>query len=142
MKRGDVGVIVDSHIWIEFLSGEKSPRTAEVDRLIRSDAIRLVGPVIYEVLVGPRKEAHRQYLQGRLRAFELLATNDTVWSTAVDLGRLEGVAKRRVPFSDVLIAAHAIEHECSVFTDDPHFDVFPQLNRHRSSRGRDSRSHR
>ena len=142
MQSDDGGVIVDSHIWIEFLSGEESPTTAEVDRLIRSDSIRLVGPVIFEVLVGPRKEAHRQYIQGRLRAFRLLETTDGVWSTAVDLGRHEGVVTRRVPFSDVLIAAHAILYGCSIFTEDPHFDAFPDLIRYRSPRGRSPRSHR
>ena len=75
--------------------------------------------------------AYFQYLQGRLRAFPLLPATERVWLRAVELGRLPGVAGRQVPFSDVLIAAHAEVHGCEVFTRDRHFDVFPKLKRHR-----------
>ena len=125
------GVIVDSHLWIEFFSREKSKDTAEVARLIRTSAILMVGPVLYEVLVGPRREAQRQYLEGCLRAFPVLETTREVWLHMVDLGRLPAVASREIPFSDVLIAAHAESHGSSLFTRDPHFDVFPRLKRHR-----------
>ncbi len=131
MESDSVGVLIDSHLWVEFLSREKSTHTAEVARLIRAGKVHLAGPILYEVLVGPRREADRQYLQGRLRAFPLLACTDQVWHKAVELGRLKAVATRKVPFSDVLIAAHADVHRASVFTSDPHFDVFENLERHR-----------
>ena len=131
MAGEGAGVIVDSHLWIEFLSGEKTRETAEVGRLIRARRLLLAGPILFEVLIGPRREDHRQFLQGRLRAFRLLETNDLVWFRAVELGRLPGVAVRKVPFSDVLIAAHAEVHHGAVFSNDPHFDVFPDLERHR-----------
>jgi predicted nucleic acid-binding protein len=131
MGKSAGGVVVDSHLWIEFLSGKKDNDTLEVGRLIRARSVALAGPILYEVLVGPRSEGERQYLQGRLRAFPMLAATDTVWLRAVELGRLPGVAVQRVPFSDVLIAAHAEIHGLGVFTNDPHFDVFPRLKRHR-----------
>ena len=124
------GVIVDSHLWIEFFSRQKSKDTAEVARLIRASAVVMAGPILFEVLVGPRREAQRQYLQGCLRAFPLLPATEHVWSRAVDLGRLRAVASHEVPFSDVLIAAHAESHGSSLFSRDPHFDVFPRLKRH------------
>src|SRR5262245_44918804 len=127
-------VIVDSHLWIEFLSGEKTGDTAEVSRLIRAGTLVLAGPILFEVLVGPRREDQRRYLQSRLRAFPLLETNEQVWSRAVELGRLPGVPAREVPFSDVLIAAHAQVHSAAVFSNDPHFDAFPDLERHRPRR--------
>jgi len=119
-------------LWIEFFSREKSKDTAEVARLIRTSAVLMVGPVLYEVLVGPRKEAQREYLEGCLRAFSVLETTPDVWQRMVDLGRLPAVAVREIPFSDVLIAAHAESHGSSLFTRDPHFDAFPRLKRHRA----------
>lgn len=130
MERSGDGVLVDSHLWIEFLSREKSRQTAEVGRLIRAGKVVVAGPILFEVLVGPRRESDRQYLQGRLRAFPLLPCTTEVWFRAVELGRVGGVARRKVPFSDVLIAAHAEVHGATVFTRDPHFDVFPNLQRH------------
>ena len=129
--RSAAAVLVDSHLWIEFLSGEKSRDTREVARVIRAGDVAMAGPILFEVLVGPRRESERQYLQGRLRAFRLLPCTDDVWLRAVKLGRLSGVATRKVPFSDVLIAAHAEVHGVALFTRDRHFDAFPDLDRHR-----------
>ena len=123
-------VLVDSHLWIQFFSREKSKDTAEITRLIQSSLVVMAGPILFEVLVGPRREAQRQYLEGCLRALPLLPATERVWSRAVDLGRLRAVAAREVPFSDVLIAAHAESHGSSLFSRDPHFDVFPRLKRH------------
>lgn len=132
MEKGATRVVADSHLWIEFLSGKKSRDTEELARLIRSGSVVLAGPIVYEILVGLRREGERQYLQGRLRALDLLPTTDQVWFKAVELGRLEGVATRRVPFSDVLIAAHVDCYGLELFTRDPHFDVFSTLRRHKS----------
>jgi predicted nucleic acid-binding protein len=132
MAQDDAGVLVDSHLWVEFLSRKKNRHTAEVERLIRAGRAVLAGPVLFEVLVGPRQEAERQYLLGRMRAFRLLQTTDQVWLKAVTLGRLEGVARRQVPFSNVLIASHAEVHQVRLFSLDSHFDVFPHVLRHRA----------
>lgn len=102
-----------------------------MERLIRSGRVVLAGPIIFEVLVGPRRESERQYLQGRLRAFRLLSTDEQVWLRAIEIERLPGVDSRRLPFSDVLIAAHAEHHGCALFSRDPHFEAFPDLKRHR-----------
>jgi predicted nucleic acid-binding protein len=131
MEKARAGVIVDSRRRIEFLSGEKSKAAAEVARIIRSGDLHLAGPILFEVLIGPRTEGQRRYLQGRLRASPLVPTTEEVWFRAIELGRLEGVAARKVPFSDVLIAAHADVHGCELFSTDPHFDAFPDLSRHR-----------
>jgi len=132
--KGGAAVVVDSHLWIEFLSGEKTRDTAEVARLMRAGNLVLAGPIFFEVLVGPRREDQRRFLESRLRAFRFLETTDQVWSRVVELGRLPGVPARKVPFSDVLIAAHAETHGASVFSNDPHFDVFRDLDRHRVKR--------
>lgn len=130
MASSDEGVLVDSQLWISFLSGRKNRDSVEVARLIRSRKVLLAGPILFEVLVGPRTTGARQYLQGRLMAFPLLTATLEVWLTSVDLGRLPAVAARKVPFSDVVIAAHALAHNCKLFTRDPHFDAFPDLRRH------------
>jgi predicted nucleic acid-binding protein len=130
MAADDNRVVVDSHLWIEMLSGRTNTSVTSVKTLIRTQRVVLVGPVVYEVLIGPRHEAQRAYLQSRLRAIPLLATNEAVWMRAVELGRLPSVALRKVPFSDVLIAAHCEVHACALFTRDPHFDTFPKLKRH------------
>ncbi len=130
MVPSDEGVLIDSQLWISFLSGRKNRDSSEVARLIQSRKVLLAGPILFEVLVGPRTTGQRQYLQGRLMAFPLLATTVEVWLKSVELGRLTAVAIREVPFSDVLIAAHAQTQGCKIFTRDSHFDVFPGLRRH------------
>jgi len=132
MEKRAESVVVDSPLWIEFLSLRRNPDTKEIERLIKADRIRLAGPILYEVLIGPRDEGQRQYLQSRMRAFPMLAASDAVWLKAVELGRLESVAKKKVPASDVFIAAHAQTYLCALFTRDRHYDVFPGLKRHQA----------
>jgi predicted nucleic acid-binding protein len=124
-------VLVDSHLWVEFLSGKRNRRAAEVERLLRADAVCVAGPILYELLLGPRTEAQREYLGSRLGALPFIETTRPVWLCAVRLGRLPSAISRQVPPSDVLIAAHCHVYDCALFTGDAHFDVFPELRRHR-----------
>lgn len=132
METSGARVVVDSHLWVEFLSRKLNSSTQEVERLIRARAVVLVGPVLYEVLIGPRQEGQRQYLASRLRALPLLETNEAVWLQAVELGRMHGAIARQVPASDVLIAAHCEVYGCALFSRDRHFDAFPDLARHQA----------
>jgi predicted nucleic acid-binding protein len=124
------GVVVDSHVWVDFFSGKRNAATQEVERLIRAGEVRLVGPVLYELLVGPRQESHCQYLSSRLRALPWLESTEKVWLRAAAMGRLRSVMVRQVPASDVFIAAHCDVYGCALFTRDSHFDAFPELRRH------------
>lgn len=122
-------VVVDTHLWIDLFSGKHTPITKALDRLIVLDRANVIGPIFFEVLIGPKREDHRQYILGRLRKFTFLPTKSEVWHHTVKLGVLPGVFLRNVPDSDVLIAAHCEVYDCALFTRDSHFDVFQNLKR-------------
>ncbi len=124
-------VVVDSHLWVEYFARKENTYTEAIGRLARQGRLMQVGPVVYEVLVGPKDEGERNYLLGCLRALPLLPTREDVWLRAARLGAQAAARNNRVPTSDVLIAAHCIVHRCALFTRDAHFDVFGELKRHR-----------
>ena len=51
------------------------------------------------------------------------------WCSAATLGRQLAAAAHRLPLTDLVIAAVARRRGLSVYTVDPHFDVFPDLKR-------------
>lgn len=132
MRNGDgnAPVVVDTHLWIEFLGNKENRSTQEMRRLIQRESVRLVGPVLYEVLVGIRKEGQRQFVRSKLLSITMLDTVTEIWLRGAELGRLPAVRAREVPLSDILIAAHCEIHNCELFSRDPHFDLFPKLRRY------------
>ena len=128
--RNDERVVADSHLWIEHFNGNRNSHTLELQRLARAKKLWLAGPILCEVLTGPKREDQRRYLQSRMCLLPFLETTIRVWSIGVELFRLTSVRTRKVPWQDVLIAAHCIANEAALFTRDPHFDAFPTLSRH------------
>lgn len=123
-------IVVDTHLWIEFLGRKANKSTAQIGRLIDLERVRLVGPVLYEVLVGIRNEGQRQFVRSILLAIPMLDASAQVWVTASELGRRPVVISRHVPISDIQIAAHCEVHNCLLFSRDAHFNLFPKLRRY------------
>jgi predicted nucleic acid-binding protein len=122
-------VLIDTNLWVEFFSRKRSKHTLEIQRLLLAGKVVTAGPILYEVLIGPKRDDHRYWLQSRLSALPFLDIDLAIWRHAVELGRIPSVLRSKVPITDVLIAAVAFEYDCAVYSLDPHFDLFPDLPR-------------
>ncbi len=114
-------ILVDSSVWIDFLSSSPSPAGAELRRMVaESEPFALAGVVVTEVLQGLRREVRS--IEHYLSQWDLLEPSGfrTYREAAVIFrsARARGIAFTTV---DALIAAIALEHRATLFTLDRDF---------------------
>ena len=123
-------IVVDSSVWIDFLSGRDSQARGELRRLLFDGKARLVVPdvVLYEVLRGFRHERDLRLARGLMQ--ELAIESSGGEALALDAAehyralRARGITVRSA--IDVLIAAFCIEHDYLLLHNDRDFDAFAE----------------
>jgi len=121
-------ILIDTSVWIDFLSPSPGPAGAELRRMIEEgEPFAPTGIVVAEVLQGLTRDAAsiEQYLQQwdmiEPRGFETYRDAAAIYRIA----RANGVALTTI---DTLIAAIALEHKCSLFTLDQDFSRIARLS--------------
>jgi hypothetical protein len=120
--------LVDTSIWLEVLPpGRGTPELRErMDLLLAGDVVATTGMVRLELLGGTRTRGEYRRLAELLRALHTLAVTEHMWDTACRVGfelRRRGIT---VPFTDLLIAAVAMEVDAVLVHGDSHFDSIAQ----------------
>jgi predicted nucleic acid-binding protein len=119
-----VMVIIDTCVWSQFLRRgrpDSEPVVAEVARLVRNDAVQLLGPIRQELLSGAQPDDRFEQLKSYLRFYPNLPLDEEDDETAAryyNRLRQRGVQGTG---TDVLICAAAIRHGLKIFTTDNDF---------------------
>ena len=113
--------LVDSSVWIDFLSSSPSSAGAELRRMIAdAEPLALAGVIVTEILQGLKRDVSR--LEHYLSQWEMLEPKGfSTYREAASIfqaARSKGVAVTTI---DVLIAAIALEHGATLFTLDKDF---------------------
>jgi predicted nucleic acid-binding protein len=122
-------VIVDTSAWIPFFNRPQSSEKRIIEELIDRDEVAIVGIVLAELLQGCRSQEERHELKEALLALPYLGVSQATWIAAGEISA--GLLRKGItlPLSDLVIAAAAIEHHCSVYSLDAHFQKIPGLIR-------------
>jgi predicted nucleic acid-binding protein len=127
-------VLIDSSLWIEYYQqGGRGEVKVAVHEVAARDQIGTTAVILVEVLGGALTEASYKALETDLTNLHWLEATVGVASRGARIGfTLERVGKR-VPATDLLIAAVAIEHGYVLWHDDSHFEVIAEHSalRHR-----------
>jgi len=120
-------ILVDSSVWIDFLSASPGPAGRELRRLItEGEPIALTGIIVAEVLQGLTRDVDR--IEQLLALFDLLeAKGFATYREAAALFRLARSRGLTLTTADALIAAVALEHRASVFSLDADFKRVARL---------------
>ena len=130
-------VIVDTCVWSHFLRRDRSKQDAisrEVEKLVRADAVQMLGPVRQELLSGAQPQERFTQLRDYLRYYPNLSLDSEDDENAAhyyNLCRRQGVQGTA---TDLLICAVAVRHGLRIFTTDTDFDLYAlhlPLARHR-----------
>jgi len=121
---GDL-ILIDTSVWLEVLPRRKgdSPLRQRVYTLLGSDLVATTGMVRLELLGGTGTQAEYERMGDLLAALHVLPVGDETWDIAANAGfelRRRGAA---VPFTDLLIAAVAMEAGVALLHRDRHFDI-------------------
>lgn len=123
-------MIADSNIWIEYLRNPNTDVGLALQSLLESNQILLTGVVFAEVLQGARTSPDYDSIFSRLDTLPYQEMTKGTWSLAGRIGHRLQREGRRIPMTDLAIAASAIEGGHSVYSLDEHFDRVAELLRY------------
>ena len=119
-------VIVDTTVWIDYLSGCLTPQTKWLDQEVEQQRLALTDLNLCEVLQGIREEQNFTRVKQRLLDFEIFSTG------GVDLAimavqnyrhlRSKGYTIRKT--IDCLIATYCLENRHALLHNDSDFEPF------------------
>jgi predicted nucleic acid-binding protein len=121
-------ILVDSSVWIDFLSSSPGTAGADLRRLIvEAEPLALAGVIVTEVLQGLTQDA--SVIERFLGMWELLEPRG--FSTYREAAAIFRVARAKgisLTTIDSLIAAIALEHRATVFTLDKDFSRIARIS--------------
>ena len=116
--------LVDTSAWLLALSKNFLPKVKDrIDHLLKEDVVITTGIVKLELLGGTKTKREFQRLKTRLNALDAVETDVELWDRAYGLAfklRRKGVT---LPYTDILIAACALNARAIILHADAHFDL-------------------
>lgn len=122
-------IVVDTTVWVDYLSGRETPQAAWLDAAIPVTRLGLTDLILCEILQGVRGEAQARRLVREMARFEIFATGGTDLAVAAAANyralRSRGVTVRKT--IDCLIASFCILDGHSLLHGDRDYDPFEKL---------------
>jgi len=114
-------ILVDTSVWIDFLSARPGPGGAQLQRLIADAApLAFTGIILTEVLQGLARDVEK--IEGYLAQWDLLEPKGlATYRRAAELFRLARSRGLTLSTVDVLIAALALDYNATLFSLDKDF---------------------
>jgi len=122
-------VIVDSTVWIDYITGASTIETVWLDREIDRKRIGVPDLVLCEVLQGVRGDASYRRVRERFKSYEILRCGGEAIAVAAAQNyrslRKKGITVRKT--IDCLIATFCIHEGHSLLHNDRDFDPFEEM---------------
>lgn len=122
-------VLVDTSILVEYFRGKNLEIIDLVKELIINNRIVLCGIVFSELLAGVRSRNDQELIEQVIDALDYAEVSRSSCIMAGEMAsklRQQGI---KVPMTDLIVAAIAIENSYELLTKDSHFDKIPELKR-------------
>jgi predicted nucleic acid-binding protein len=119
------GILPDTCAWIDYFRPGEIPLGEWLEKALAAGVVYVCGPVLCELVQGAKSDKERATLTDAMAALPFLEMTEKLW---IQAGKLSGALRREgktIPFSDILIAALALEHDLVVLTADEHFRIIP-----------------
>lgn len=121
-------IIVDTTVWIDYLTGKDTPQTLWLETAIGRHEIGLTDVILCEVLQGVRSNQEFNKTRRELLTFDVFVNGgvDIATSAAQNyrLLRSLGITVRKT--IDCLIATFCIENDFELLHNDRDFDPFEE----------------
>jgi len=116
--------LVDTSAWLFALRKDFIPEVKDrIDYLLKENEIITTGIVKLELLGGTKTQNEFKRLKTRLDSLDMVETETALWEKAYRLSfelRRKGIT---VPYTNILIAACALQTESTLVHADAHFDL-------------------
>ncbi|UCH97781.1 MAG: PIN domain-containing protein [Candidatus Aminicenantes bacterium] len=115
--------LVDTSIWVDFFRGKSEAIKNRVLDLAANNRIYYNGIVISELLTGAKNQKQFDFIIDNFSGLNYLEMDKDFFiysSKIIYQLKRSGIT---LPMSDVMIAAHAKQHNLIVFSKDKHFEL-------------------
>jgi len=117
-------VLIDTSAWICYFARRSYPEIKNtLSLLLDEDRVAIAGPILVELIQGARTSEEKEDLKKWIKGLHWLPVTDALWYKAAEMSfdlRRKGITTSPI---DTLIAALAIEYDCSLLHRDSHFDL-------------------
>lgn len=120
-------VIIDTSVWAEYFRGKNEDIVKKVRELIENDGAVLCGIVLSELIAGVRKQKDEEIMRDALMSLPYLETTMEIWILTGRIARELMSKGKKIPLTDVILAASALKKDFAVFTLDAHFESIPDI---------------
>ncbi|TAL23714.1 MAG: PIN domain nuclease [Nitrospirae bacterium] len=121
-------VLIDTSAWVFALKKNFHPLIKErIGEILSESDVAINGIIELELLGGAKTEQEYKRLKSRLDALYYIEADKSLWDSSSKLAfdlRRKGVS---VPYTDIFIAASAIQEKAILLHADSHFD---NISRH------------
>jgi hypothetical protein len=121
-------LLPDTCAWIDFFKARPTGLAGKLEEGLVQGNVATCGVILFELIQGIKSAREEALVLNAFQALPHLEMTAGLWIKA---GRLSSNLRKRgqtLPFSDIIIATLAIEHNLSVLTIDRHFEVIPGLS--------------
>ncbi|HBO69069.1 MAG TPA: hypothetical protein DD658_02555 [Deltaproteobacteria bacterium] len=118
-------ILPDTCAWIDYFRSGRSKLGEELAEALTNDRVHVCGPVMFEITQGLKSRVEREAVMEGLTALDYLEMTESLWVKAGGLSAALRRQGKRIPMSDLLLAAIAQEHRLSILTVDKHFREIP-----------------
>ncbi len=116
--------LIDTSVWIFALKRNFHPFIKErIDKILSESDIAINGIIELELLGGVKTEKEYSRLKSRLDALYYIEASKSLWDRS---SRLAFDLKRNginIPYTDIFIAASAVQEKATLLHADSHFDT-------------------
>lgn len=122
------GLMPDTCAWIDYFRRPSTKLGLAVEKALSLEQVYTCGPIISELVQGVKSAREQSILLNAMQALPCLEMEQALWVKAGQLSASLRKQGKTLPFSDILIATLALEHNISILTADKHFKEIPKLN--------------
>ena len=116
-------VLVDSSLWIEYYHPQGRPEhQAALQEALGLGRVATTAIILIEVLRGALTRESYQSLEVDFTALHWLDATPEVAHRGAEMGFELERRGRRVPATDLMVAAAALEYDCTLWHNDGHFE--------------------
>lgn len=121
-------VLIDTSVWLLVLGRKVHiPQVREkVEQLVKENRASVTPMVSLEVLSGAKSKTEFNDLRGQLASLHQLAIDNKEWHQAARLAFELYRQDKTISYTDILIAATALQAGVSLLHADRHFDVIAE----------------
>jgi predicted nucleic acid-binding protein len=119
------GILPDTCAWIDYFRPGEAPLGERLETALAAGVVYVCGPVLCELVQGAKSDKEQATLIHVMAALPFLEMTEKLW---IQAGKLSAALRREgktVPFSDILIATLALDHDLVILTADEHFRIIP-----------------